>query len=260
MTLLADRRYEHARSQAPAWERTVWRFLPPESLIAALLSAGRACNSLGSQAGAWEPDTGHRRDVSKLFLILDRWRSLRIGFLSCFVFHGLALSLMAIESKPTSIPGEGVESNRWLIVLCGLPGDSGHRERLTDAVQKIAGASQSVFQVAPDRIRFLAGDETMVGELGAAISNPGICDRESVPQLFQSLGEEIQPQDSCWIILLGHAQLYSGRSTFNVKGLDFDATAFSKWLTPIQCRERVIMLTMPVSGFWLKPLRAPNTV
>ena len=31
-------------------------------------------------------------------------------------------------------------------------------------------------------------------------------------------------------------------------------------MAPIQCRERVIMLTMPVSGFWLKPLRAPNTV
>jgi hypothetical protein len=32
MTLLADRHLEHARSQAPTWERTVLEALPPEDV------------------------------------------------------------------------------------------------------------------------------------------------------------------------------------------------------------------------------------
>jgi len=33
MTLLAEHYHEHARSQAPAWERTVFEALPPASLV-----------------------------------------------------------------------------------------------------------------------------------------------------------------------------------------------------------------------------------
>ncbi len=150
--------------------------------------------------------------------------------------------------------------DRWLVLLCGLPGDGDHRERLTGAVENIAASAESVFHVSPERVKILVGDEAMVDSLKGTLPDTGICDRDSVAELLQKTGKRIKPQDSCWFILLGHAQLYAGRSTFNVQGRDFDASELSKWIEPIQCNERVFLLTMPVSGYWLKPLRGPKTV
>ncbi|MDX1928861.1 MAG: hypothetical protein SFV81_20185, partial [Pirellulaceae bacterium] len=148
--------------------------------------------------------------------------------------------------------------HRWMLICCGLPGDDMHRERLTTAVARIVGATEPVFEVPSNRLRVLVGDETMADALKDLSVRPDVCTAEETAASLQALAKQIQPNDSLWIICLGHAQLYAGRSTFNVKGKDFDASELSKWLAPVQCRERIVMLTMPVSGFWIKPLRGPN--
>jgi hypothetical protein len=170
-----------------------------------------------------------------------------------------ACPLVGQETTP-AIPGDVVTGHRWMLICCGLPGDDMHREKLTTAVSRIVGATEPVFQVPSNRLRVLVGDETMAEALKDLSVRPDICTAEETAASLQALAKQIQPNDSLWIICLGHAQLYAGRSTFNVKGKDFDADALSKWLTPVQCRERIVMLTMPVSGFWIKPLRGPNTV
>lgn len=164
----------------------------------------------------------------------------------------------AIQSDAPKV--ESPSGNRWMLICCGLPGDETHREKLTTAVESIVNSAETVFNVPSDRLRVLIGDEDMPNTIKDSKKELEICTAETVAASLSSLAKQVQPNDSLWVIFLGHAQLYSGRSTFNVKGKDFDAPEFSKWLVPVQCRERVLMLTMPVSGFWLKPLRGPKSV
>ena len=172
-------------------------------------------------------------------------------------------AIAARQSGPAIV--ELKPGNRWMLICCGLPGDEVHREKLTSAVERIVSATEPVFEVAPNRLRVLVGDEAMAEALKDSkardsMGGTEVCTADEIAASLQTLAKQIQANDSLWVIVMGHAQLYSGRSTFNVKGKDFDATEFSKWLEPVQSRERVLMLTMPVSGFWIKPLRGPKTV
>lgn len=165
----------------------------------------------------------------------------------------------SVKQSTSSEIGLG-NAKRWMLICCGLPGDEIHREKLTTAVRQLAGSSESVFEVDSERLQILAGDEEMANSLKDSGVNAGVCTRDEMTASLLLLSKKIHANDSLWVILLGHAQLYAGRSTFNVKGRDFDAVELSRWLEPVQCRERVLMLTMPVSGFWIKPLRGPRTV
>ncbi len=146
------------------------------------------------------------------------------------------------------------ESNRWLLLCCGLPGDDGHRERLTEACEKIIAAAEPVLGIGSQRLRVLVGDESMRESLQYDQEKVEICTRESVAAALATLGEQIQAEDECWVILLGHANLYDGISQFNVLGKDFDQTEFANWASALKSKQQVFLLTTPVSGFWIKPL------
>ncbi len=164
----------------------------------------------------------------------------------------------AQEAKQTAAAAE--LPNRWLLLCCGLPGDDGHRERLTGAVEKIVAAAEPVFGVSPQRLRVLAGDEEMQNALADQAPGVGVCTKESVARMMEGLCAEIGDEDSCWIMLLGHAHLYQASSKFNVLDADFDQTDFALWARPLACREQVFWVTMPVSGFWIKPLSGKSRV
>jgi hypothetical protein len=199
-------------------------------------------------------------------------------FTFAVVFHGRSANCQDVVSAPQasgaseaesaneeaaledSLLGEPPDSNRWLILMCGLPGDDLHRERLTAAVKQIVNAAEPVLSIEPTRVAVLVGDEQMAADVTDVLSDVDVCTRQSVTTTLKRLGDQIGPADSCWVILLGHAQLYAARSTFNIQGPDFDASELAGWMQPIQCRERVFLLTMPVSGFWLKPLAGKDTV
>ena len=157
-------------------------------------------------------------------------------------------------SEPTSHPdAAAVQSDRWLLVVCGLPGDEEHRERLTEACNKILAAAGPVMGIAADRVRVLAGDESMRDALERG-DGGGICTGETIPLALDQLAAEVQADDACWVFLLGHSQLYDARSCFNIAGPDVDQDQFASWAEGLRCSEQVFVLTMPLSGFWIKPL------
>ncbi len=61
-------------------------------------------------------------------------------------------------------------------------------------------------------------------------------------------------------MLLGHASLYDGHSRFNVEDADFDQKLFAQWAKALSCREQVFWITLPVSGYWVKPLGGQSRV
>jgi hypothetical protein len=185
----------------------------------------------------------------------------------CIALHLLMLGSIAIAQEPAAdqaaenqaIDSETTEPTqplpkRWLLLCCGLPGDEEHRERLTGACEQIISAAESVLGVSPARLRLLVGDDEMRDALADQAKHIGVCTKESVPEALADLSEQVQADDACWIVLLGHAHLYDGASYFNVLDADFDQTEFASWTKPLVCREQVFWITMPVSGFWIKPL------
>ena len=164
-------------------------------------------------------------------------------------------SEIATEVKPSV-----KQNNRWLMICCGLPGDDEHRERLTSACEQLVSASESTLGVSADRLKILVGDDKMQTALQSSASEIGVCTKETIQQTVQTLCDSVEPNDSCWIMILGHAHLYGNRSQFNIQGSDIDQTMFAKMLKPLSCREQVVWVTTPVSGFWIKPLSQKNRV
>ena len=178
---------------------------------------------------------------------LSAWQALRC---SCVLLLAVALTESAT----------GATGNRWLVLMCGLPGDDEHREKLTEAVKLIATSATSALQVESPRMRVLVGDEAMLGDLAKELPSAAICTRQSAAEVLHDIAKNSQPMDAIWLVLLGHASYYKGRSEFNVQGRDFDAQDLASWLKPIQRHERVLFCTFPVSGMWLKPLRDDRAV
>lgn len=187
------------------------------------------------------------------------------------IFHGnasVAITLAALLLVGSSASAEEVVSekptvqtpNRWVLIACGLPGDDQHRARLTEACQQLIAGAQSTLGAKPAQIRVLAGDETMQKQLASETVDVGICTKETMPAALAELGKLAQKEDGCWVFLLGHAHLYGLESQFNVSGPDFHQGDFAQWAEAISCQEQVFWVTMPVSGFWIKPLSAEGRV
>ncbi|MBI1246248.1 hypothetical protein GC197_00200 [bacterium] len=168
-------------------------------------------------------------------------------------------SRAANAEEPADHKAEKV-AQRWVLIACGLPGDEEHRERLTNACRQMVAGAQATLGAQSDRIRLLAGDETMQQALSAEVENVGICTKESMAAAIKELGTSAKGSDGCWVFLLGHAHLSGRESQFNVSGPDFHQGEFAQWAKTINCREQVFWLTMPISGFWIKPLSGDSRV
>lgn len=145
-------------------------------------------------------------------------------------------------------------SNRWMLLCCGLPGDEEHRIRLTEACQRIIANADETLGITQERFTVLAGDEEMTQALEPSGLDIQVCDRETIEQSISRIASTIPPGDGLWIVLLGHAHLYGGGCQFNIQGPDINQSDFAMWTKAIQCQEQVIWNTLPVSGFWTKPL------
>jgi hypothetical protein len=68
------------------------------------------------------------------------------------------------------------------------------------------------------------------------------------------LAKSLQPEDTLWLLVLGHAH-YDGRfSWLNLPGPDIQQIELGKLLSGLRCREQVFFITTSASGFFLKPL------
>lgn len=162
----------------------------------------------------------------------------------------------ALETTPVA----SVAANRWLLLSCGMPGDDEHREKMTEACRQIISAAEPVLGVSPERLRFLTGDDVMHSELSSLVKDSDICTSETMELKLKQLATTIPPQDSCWVIAIGHGSLYGDRSQYNVMEKDFDQKQFGEWVRPLACNEQVFWLTFPISGFWIRPLKNDNRV
>ncbi len=168
------------------------------------------------------------------------------------IFGESALALQAADQKTTG--------TRRVLIICGHPGDEAHHRHFAETIDRLRQGLIQNLHVQPDQISLQFGAEPIANDPGMILTATGRSTREEIESNVARIREELQPDDSLWVIVIGHAH-YDGRHAhFNLPGPDFRSDEFAKLFTGIACQEQVFFLTCPVSGYFIKSLTAPNRI
>lgn len=165
------------------------------------------------------------------------------------------LALMAAGAVADAPAG-----TRRALVVCGLPGDDAHRELYGGAVEKIVAALLDRCGFAADDVVVRFGDAPRAGDGPAVKRARGISDRAGIEADAAELRNRSGPDDTLWVIVLGHGHYDGQRSHLNLPGPDMDEREFGRLFDGIKAREQVFFITNSASGFFLKPLARPGRV
>lgn len=146
----------------------------------------------------------------------------------------------------------------WAVICVGLPGDTEYEEVFRDTanqlqswlVQSLRFPPEQVIRLPVQNVDPTQGDARgLPANLAAAPLTA-----ERLRAAVSDVGSKLMPDDSLWIITLGHAN-YDGRQAwFHLAGKDPSADDLGKWLNDVRCREQIVWLTHSSSGWFIKPL------
>ena len=167
--------------------------------------------------------------------------------------------LFGIEPRPTPVP-QIVPGKRHLVVVCGLTGGDEYRDRFTQTTLTLIDALTTRGEFDKGLVQVYLGDDDMAADPELASLVSGTATGETLQQLADSLVETIEPADTLWLFALGHTYFDGRRVWYNLPGKDVDEQTFGRWFSAVGGRESVFWLTMPTSGFFIKPLSQPGRI
>jgi len=151
--------------------------------------------------------------------------------------------------------------NSRLLVICGHPGDDEYRTQFADSIDSIVAALHERGGFAPEHTTILFGADEMQSDgaaLPAGVDGPSTF--EQIQAATAAIKGRLDPDDSLWVVVLGHAYFDGRRTWFNVPGDDPDSDQLAALFDDLPCQESVFWVTTSVSGFFLKPLSAEGRV
>ena len=175
------------------------------------------------------------------------------------------LALAQQAAKPPAPPDVKVAGaigggTKHALVICGHPGDKDHRQPFAATVEKLHKALVERYGYSPSHVRVQFGAPVAEGD-GPVLAGPrGGATREEIEAAAAKLREVLQPQDTLWVIVMGHAHFDGKHSFFNIPGPDMNEQEFGKLFAGLNCREQVFFITIPTSGYYIKPLSAKGRV
>lgn len=188
-------------------------------------------------------------------------RAILFAFLSLLAARGSAGAddqRSAIGDQKSETKSETAGTKRALI-LCGLSGDATHHKLFAETVSKLhTGLSQQLGFAAGD-VQVLFGDEAQESD-AEPIKSARRATREELEKTVAELREKLRPEDTVWILVLGHSHYDGKHSWLNLPGPDIQQTDFAELFADVKAREQVFVITTPTSGFFVKPLSAKGRV
>ncbi len=173
---------------------------------------------------------------------------------------GLASFAVAQEPAPEAPAASPPAGTRRALILCGLSGDPPHRKLFADSIELLYGGLTTHHGFASENVTLLWGDEPQETDGPAVKSSGGVLSRETLSAAAQDLAGKLQPEDTLWLFVFGHAH-YDGRNSWlNIAEDDIHQGDFGKLFANLKCREQVFFVTTAASGFYLKPLAAPGRI
>jgi hypothetical protein len=184
---------------------------------------------------------------------LHRYRiaaGLAVGIFAC-----VAISPTAGGDEPRPAAG-----TRRALIVCGLPGDDAHRDRFAATVERLYKAltGRHGFPASEVLVRF--GVEGRSGEGPVPAGSRGLSNREAIAADVAELRKRLAPEDTLWVIVVGHGHFDGRHAHWNIPGPDLDEKAFAKLFEGLKAREQVFFITTSASGFFLKPLASPGRI
>ena len=153
-----------------------------------------------------------------------------------------------------------IAGTKRALILCGMAGDDDHRKLFGDSIETLYAGLTNHHGFAAEHVHVYWGDEAIETDGPAVQSSRGITSGETLTAATAALQAELQPNDTLWVFVFGHAH-YDGRfSWLNISGTDINHQEFGALFQPLRCREQVFFLTTSSSGFFTKPLAAPSRV
>ena len=147
---------------------------------------------------------------------------------------------------------------RRAVIICGLAGDPDHRKLFGDSVELLVNGLTANHGFTAENIELYWGDEVTDKDGPGLRSSRGVATRESLAAGAEALRASLGPEDVLWVFVFGHSH-YDGRhSWLNIAGPDLNHLEFGRMFEGLRCREQVFAITTSASGFYLKPLAAPD--
>ncbi|MCU0875601.1 MAG: hypothetical protein MUE50_24990 [Pirellulaceae bacterium] len=160
------------------------------------------------------------------------------------------------DQEPGSIPA----GTRRALIVCGHPGNA-------EFERTYAAVLQGLCKGLAERAGFPAGEilvlsGTKAGEVAVApgTRHGGPATREGIQTAVKELTGKLAPEDTLWVIVVGHAHFDGRRALLNLPGPDLDADEFGKLFEAVACREQVFFITTAVSGYAIRSLSKKGRV
>lgn len=166
----------------------------------------------------------------------------------------LVTPALCFAQEPPAVPGV-----KRALILCGHPGDQAHATLYSTTIRDLRTQLVGKLGFAEEHIHLQFGG-TWPEEAGQPALKHGPATREALEAEAADLRTALKPEDTLWVIVMGHAH-HDGRKTqLNLPDLDITSIEFGKLFAGLECREQVFFVTTSVSGFFLKPLAAKGRI
>jgi hypothetical protein len=166
----------------------------------------------------------------------------------------------AQEARPQPAAPVTSTGTKRALIVCGLPGDDDHRKLFAATVEKLHKALTGRLGFAASEVMVRFGVKNEPGDGPALAGARGLSNREGIAADVDEIRKRLGPEDTLWVIVLGHAH-YDGRHSYlNIPGPDLDEREFAKVFSGLKSREQVFFITTPASGFFLKPFAATGRI
>jgi len=168
----------------------------------------------------------------------------------------LASITATITLGQTAPPGGA----RHALIVCGLAGDAAHRTLFGETIESLCAGLTTNHAFAPDKVMVVWSEAKADNEGPALTTSRGPATREALAEAATALAGAVQPPDTLWVFVLGHAHYDGKNSWLNLPGPDMNQAEFANLFAGIQCQEQVFFMTTAASGFFVKPLSKPGRI
>jgi peptidase C13-like protein len=148
--------------------------------------------------------------------------------------------------------GVVVMLHAFLLVLVGLAGDPEHGELFHKWGGELAEAAGRL-GVPADHVVYLV-DQTQEGDKNVT----GKATVEEIGKTFDRFAKQATPEDTVYVVLIGHGSYDGKTAKFNLPGPDMSAADFNTQFRKLPTKQIVFVDTTSASGPFLNELSAPG--
>lgn len=170
------------------------------------------------------------------------------------VLMTLALSIALPGAAATPLAGAQAQ-RAHLVVVVGAGGDEVYAEVFHNWAVQLVEAATGRLGLPQENVTYLGADPELAADLISARSS-----RENVEATLKRLASESSPDDSIFVVLIGHGSGEGEQSKFNLPGRDLSAVEYDALLDLFVTQEVGFINTSSGSGDFATVLAAPNRV